>query len=228
MAIESKDIKLLWGRSAGLCAHCRTDLTYVLTSQEVFTIGEMAHVIARKENGPRGSEAIDPELRDSYQNLILLCNNHHEMIDKSPQSYSVTQILEWKQMHEEFVRSKLAGEYYPDKPALFESIKRILAENHSVYKQYGPKSQVALRNPMSLAKEIWDAQKLVTLIPNNKKIVNLVETNTAYLTGQEYNLFIEFKMHALSFENNAYERQDDESVTLFPGEFREMIFNGGL
>ncbi len=96
MSVEDKDIKLLWGRAAGCCSLCKIDLTYTLSTQETISIGEMAHIIARKENDPRGSEKIASELLNTYSSLILLCNNHHEMIDKAPQCFSVEEILNWK------------------------------------------------------------------------------------------------------------------------------------
>ena len=81
MGIPEKDIKLLWGRAAGRCSYCNIDLTCALETAAPIVIGEMAHVIAKEENGPRGSNLIAPNIRNSYQNLILLCPTHHTMID---------------------------------------------------------------------------------------------------------------------------------------------------
>lgn len=44
----------------------------------------MAHIIAKSENGPRGNNL--PE-DNTYDNLILLCPNHHKTVDKNPLEY---------------------------------------------------------------------------------------------------------------------------------------------
>jgi hypothetical protein len=56
MAVSEKDIKILWGLAAGRCS--RPDYTQecirILDSADPTVIGEMAHVIAKKPDGPRG------------------------------------------------------------------------------------------------------------------------------------------------------------------------------
>jgi len=69
----------------------------------------MAHVVARRKNGPRGSEHVPNYLLDTYANLILLCPNHHRQIDDAPHDFTVTQILTWKEAHESWVQSTLSG-----------------------------------------------------------------------------------------------------------------------
>lgn len=228
MTILEKDIKLLWGRACGRCSYCNIDLTLNLENSGDIIIGEMAHVIARKKNGPRGSENIDEDLLNTYSNLILLCNNHHEMIDKAPLDFSIEQILGWKRKHEEIVGKSLEGDLFNSKEDLLSALKRLLIENRSIFDQFGPESFVARRNPISKVKEIWDLRKLSTLIPNNKKIINLIERNPSLFSDEEFSIFLRFKSHASSFENNAYERMDNESVSTFPIEFSEMIFRGGI
>lgn len=99
MAISDVDFKVLWGRAAGFCSNpdCCEDLTVVIKNEN-YNIGEMAHIIAKSENGPRGiKDCVD----NSYNNLILLCPNCHKHIDKGPKSaYPKAVILEWKEKAE--------------------------------------------------------------------------------------------------------------------------------
>ena len=97
MAIPSPDIKKLYGLSAGRCSICK-----LILFESDAHIGEMAHVIARSSNGPRGVGDLDCE-RNSYENLILLCPNHHREVDGNPQAYPVGRLLSIKQEHEQFV-----------------------------------------------------------------------------------------------------------------------------
>jgi hypothetical protein len=55
MAIEEKDIKLLWGKAAGRCSYpgCQADLAPLLMASGATVPGEMAHVIGRKPGAAR-------------------------------------------------------------------------------------------------------------------------------------------------------------------------------
>jgi len=45
-------------------------------------IGEMAHIVADSRQGPRGDEPLDESERNKHTNLILVCPDHHTIIDK--------------------------------------------------------------------------------------------------------------------------------------------------
>ncbi|WP_063002578.1 hypothetical protein [Nocardia mikamii] len=42
-------------------------------------LGEIAHIVADSPNGPRGDSPLTAAARNDYQNLILLCNQHHRV-----------------------------------------------------------------------------------------------------------------------------------------------------
>lgn len=46
---------------------------------------------------------------DSYDNLILLCANHHREVDDNIDKYTVGELHTIKSRHEEWVRGSLAG-----------------------------------------------------------------------------------------------------------------------
>ena len=81
MSIKDKDVKTLWGLSAGRCSRpgCDEPCIRFLTDDPT-VIGEMAHVIAKSPDGPRG---VSDGGSDTYQNLILLCPTHHTEVDKA-------------------------------------------------------------------------------------------------------------------------------------------------
>ncbi|WP_353649728.1 SAVED domain-containing protein [Nakamurella sp. A5-74] len=71
--------------------------------------GEAAHIVGQT-NSPRsprgvGSE-LDEDARDTADNLMLLCDHEHDEIDKpgARDAFSVEQLLEMKQEHEDRVR----------------------------------------------------------------------------------------------------------------------------
>jgi len=102
--MRAKDIKILWGRSANRCAICKIELT---PDGEIETIGEIAHIISRSPQGPRGDDALLSTERDDYSNLILLCPNHHSEIDKFPDSWPTEKLHQLKEEHEKWVSEQL-------------------------------------------------------------------------------------------------------------------------
>jgi hypothetical protein len=219
MAISETDIKLLWGRAAGICSNpaCRDDLTVVLADKQNYNVGEMAHVIARNESGPRGKTGGGP---DKYDNLILLCPTCHTHIDKAPNEYPEDLLKRWKTEHEQEVRSIGAKLKFETAADLKSYITRLLAENASIFKTYGPHSEIA-KDPGSNAHQIWTFRKLDTMLPNNRKIMNAVEANAALASPEQYAAFLDFKNHATGFERNQYNRLD--SYPLFPTKFEEVF-----
>ena len=217
MPISDNDVKLLWGRAAGICSNptCRADLTVLLDKSNNYNIGEMAHVIAKSENGPRGAEG---EGSDTYENLILLCPTCHRHIDKSPEgTYTADQLQEWKRKHEKAIRSQNSELIFKNVDDLKKAVSRLLIENRMIWKKIGPQSLLAQNDPGSNSYKIWNLRKLDTIIPNNYKIINMIVKNVELLNEYEYEKFILFKNHAVSFEANQYSRLDNYQT--FPEEF---------
>jgi hypothetical protein len=68
-------------------------------------VGENCHI--ESENGPRSNPAMSEDDRDSYANLILLCRNHHRVIDTQELEYTVERLHQIKEEHERWVRQQL-------------------------------------------------------------------------------------------------------------------------
>jgi hypothetical protein len=138
MAISEIDMKLLWGRAAGMCSEpgCGEDLT-VLVEGGTYVVGEMAHIIGRKPSAQRGK----PEGgSDSYENLILLCPTHHTHIDKAPEGkYSEDLLHEWKRLHEQKIRNAGTKVRFSSFEELRQAISRILASNRCFIRGVWPK-----------------------------------------------------------------------------------------
>lgn len=104
MGIKPSDAKRLWGRSGARCALCRQELSPV---GESALLGEMAHIVAQSESGPRGSYPLPLAERDRYENLILVCPNDHALIDNSAGEWSVDRLQAEKLRHERWVQELL-------------------------------------------------------------------------------------------------------------------------
>lgn len=110
MSILLKTHKMLWGRAANRCAFPDCHRELVMDKSETddeSLVGEECHIIAREQNGPRGDSTLALEARDKYDNLILLCNVHHKLIDDQINTFGVQILKEMKSRHEKWVRESL-------------------------------------------------------------------------------------------------------------------------
>ncbi len=102
----AKDLKVLWGLSQGRCAFpgCRRRLIEEATDADpVAVIGKIAHIEAHSDRGPRANPRLTEEDRDRYENWILLCGTHHDIVDSQPNSYTPADLRRWKVEHEQWV-----------------------------------------------------------------------------------------------------------------------------
>lgn len=99
MAIRNPEIRKLYGLAAGRCSICKINLF-----ESNVNIGEMAHIIAKSPGGARGAEQVVGDI-NSYENLILLCANHHTEVDNSPSHYTTERLRSIKSEHERYIAS---------------------------------------------------------------------------------------------------------------------------
>lgn len=58
--------------------------------------------------GPRGKSILTIDQRNKYDNLILLCRNHHKLIDDQEDKYTIEILKEYKTVHEKWVKQNLS------------------------------------------------------------------------------------------------------------------------
>ena len=180
----------------------------------------MAHVIARQPSGPRG----DGKGGDnSYGNLVLLCPTCHSKVDKAPADYPTEKLREWKSAWEAEVRTLGRAQAFGNIGDLKSAVGKLLIQNHQIWADFGPEPQAAKDDPNSNLETVWRLKKIDTIVPNNIRIMNMIEANESLLTSEQYKLYAKFKAHAAAFERNQYHRLDN--YPLFPADF-EKEFKG--
>jgi len=107
---SDRTLKILWGRAAGRCAvpECRIELFADATDYDpIVVIGDIAHIEASSNTGPRANKTKAASERDQYENLILLCKNCHTRFDGQKNTNTVEIIRQLKAGHEAWVRASL-------------------------------------------------------------------------------------------------------------------------
>lgn len=236
MTISQKSIKVLWSAAGGRCAFpdCWERLCYHEAEDAApYTLGEMAHICGEKPGANRHDPAQTPQVRDDYQNLILLCPTHHRLIDRRENEgvYTEAVLRSMKEAHEARVLASLEKSDDQTKLEIVRAIHMLLEENRQVWAQYGPQSDLARRQPYNEAVHtVWISERLSVIVPNNRKIASLLRKHQAEFALTEQEAVSAFLMHARSYEQWVGDEIPYEAVTRFPVEFDHLIrrtANGG-
>lgn len=229
MAIDEKSIKILWSNAAGRCSFtdCGKKLSIAQAACAApYILGEMAHIKGRNKGSNRYDEAQTNQQRDRYENLILLCPNHHALIDRPENEaiYTTDVLLKMKIDHESEISRRLDSTGISDLGKLKDQISVCLAENHQAWLQYGPKSENARRNPHSEEiYAIWLSERLSTIVPNNRLIVGLLNAHRSLFDRSDQALVSQFLAHANSYEKWVNGEIPYQAVLRFPVEFERLI-----
>jgi hypothetical protein len=111
-SISEKEMKALIANSGGICAFPGCTQRFVEPGNacdDAAFVGEIAHIVGDSHQGPRGDYPMPDEDRDKHTNLILLCGDHHKIIDSQPRTYSVSVLRRIKDDHEGRIRRATTG-----------------------------------------------------------------------------------------------------------------------
>lgn len=96
-------IRILWGKAAGICEYrgCTEKLFYDETTAYEFNSSYIAHIVASSPDGPRGDLNRSYQMSDKIENIMLLCDKHHRLIDRDDiDGHPEDILLEMKREHE--------------------------------------------------------------------------------------------------------------------------------
>lgn len=99
MSISDKDRKMLWALSKNRCAICACPLV-VKSLDKNLIVGEECHIVSKKTNGPRHRAM---QNYDTFNNIILLCPQHHKIIDEDTENYTEEKLFYIKLRAQGFV-----------------------------------------------------------------------------------------------------------------------------
>ncbi|MET7375854.1 hypothetical protein [Micromonospora arida] len=91
-------IKLLFG-TATHCAYPGCDAKLIFMDRGLYTpTVEIAHIRSEKPDGPRYDAAYPKDKINGFENLLLLCGQHHPPVDQHESAYGVAELMEWKRL----------------------------------------------------------------------------------------------------------------------------------
>lgn len=96
----------LWVKSAGRCEFngCNKDVYTEGLTLKMQKLGEIAHIASAEEDGPRGDDPLPLKDRNNFENLMLVCREHHKHFDvQYVADYPADLLRKWKKDHEKRV-----------------------------------------------------------------------------------------------------------------------------
>ncbi|WP_405116197.1 hypothetical protein OG559_15215 [Micromonospora sp. NBC_01405] len=200
-------------------------LWHELEDGRAVKLAEVAHIVAAGESGPRNDvNAIETELA-SFHNLILLCPNCHSIVDAAPDMYPVDLLKEWKDSHEARIRETLGIQTYESRVGLRRSLELSLAENRQIWETYGPDSESANRALFSDVSAAWRREVIARVLPNNTRMLRLLEANQALLSEQERPVVTKLRMHVRGMEDRHLGGIVNPAAPRFPQELNSLLWD---
>lgn len=138
---SQKTIKVLFAFCGNRCAEPSCSNPIVKPATEYShdaVIGQISHIYAVADNGPRGKPGLTAKERNQPDNLILLCPTHHSVVDTQYETYPATMLIEWKERrerpHREQVSSRISDIGYVE---LEFAAKALLATDTGAHGDFG-------------------------------------------------------------------------------------------
>lgn len=104
---SAQTITKLWAKAAGRCEYegCNKLLYKDELTSEELNCGLVAHIIAASPDGPRGDEVLSAKLVNDIENVMLMCHDHHRLIDhEQVAEHPVKRLQDMKKKHEDRIR----------------------------------------------------------------------------------------------------------------------------
>lgn len=213
----------LFADSGGYCQrpHCANPL-FVDTATNNIHVAEVAHIIAASATGPRAEVKVSPADRGSYDNLILLCANCHTTIDKAPGDFPDDMVRDWKRKQVDRITSLFGAVEYQDRASARKAIEPALSENGAVFKKYGPHNEYR-QDPESEVAKVWQRKLRAIVLPNNRKVLAILDANRRHLRESEVKTAEAFRQHVDDLEAKHIGDGSGDVVSRFPAEMAAIL-----
>lgn len=215
--------KRLFASSAGYCQRpgCTTHL-FLDTGTKVIHVAEMAHIFAANNDGPRANAELSAEERGAFENLILLCPTCHTMIDKAPQDFPDEAVIGWKREHERKLAGLFGAQVFDTRAEALAAIKPLMRQNRMIFQQLNPELDYRF-NPEAEEAAQWQFKMVQQIIPNSRRILSILDSNTGLMTEAEEDTLELFRQHVYDLEARHVATIHIGARARFPTQMAEML-----
>lgn len=224
-AIGANDVRNLYADSAGRCQNpsCLSLVLVRAVNNARVNVGEMAHIIAASPKGPRANSAINPSVLALEQNLILLCLICHKVVDSQEAAYPVELLRSWKSSHEERISGAFGVRSFDRREEARSVLEPYFRSNRATFVAFGPDSESSW-NPLSDAVDVWRVRVREVIVPNNRMILRILDSNVHLLSSAEITVLEKFRIHVEEFERKHAFGATSSAVPRFPEEMNQILY----
>ena len=101
-------LNMLFAKAAGCCQFegCNKSVLFDEITLREYNKSNVAHIVASSPGGARGDETRSHQLSGELSNLMLMCPEHHKLIDDFEDDYPEELLLEMKRKHEDAIAAQ--------------------------------------------------------------------------------------------------------------------------
>lgn len=131
MSLSTHDRKILWARAGNKCSYnydgqdC-DKLLAIKNGKDISLVGDEAHIVGGKSGSARYEKNFAQI--DTYKNRILLCKEHHKLVDDNEEIYTVDALNKMKNAHEKQIETHMRNSE-DDRLIIKDSVFDIHAED---------------------------------------------------------------------------------------------------
>jgi hypothetical protein len=219
--------RYLWARSGAHCANpsCRTYLFAEAGDLKIY-FGELAHVIAASDTGPRADVSIPTSDRAEPDNIVLLCSICHTTVDKAPDYYPVRMLRDWQRRHMIDIESVFGAVAFETRADAYAAARRLLSQNHAVFETYGRHSKHDQRQLGGEWSRQWWRKVREIILPNNRRLLALYDRNDNLLTDPERAVVELLRQHVDDQEARHFRDEVEPGSVWFPKEVEAVFADG--
>lgn len=155
----------------------------------------------------------------------MLCLECHKVVDELDNRFTVEEMQSWKAAHAGKITSLFSIPNIKDERELLTEVNDLLEENAALFRECGPYSENVLGGLGGDGLKIWKKRSLDTILPNNQRIIALIEGNKRNFPypWEIYLRMLEYKIHVDAFQDNCLTDQKVNDYKLFPRGFNHFV-----
>ena len=182
-------------------------------------------MIAASDKGPRGDPQSNTRTRSAYDNLILFCPTCHTIIDKLTDKYPESTLRQWKRQHIDRFAVAIGAASLRDRPSARRLIEPALRENARIFADYNPNRSYRM-DPESELACVWQRKMRSRILPNNRRILLVLDRSSHLLIGEEFETLENFRQHVEELEDRHFGPADTLCARRFPLEMTAILTGG--
>lgn len=109
---SQRTLKILFTLSGNQCAHPECSNRLIVNETEHspdHVVGQISHIYAHSEAGPRGNPGLTPDELNGPDNLLIFCPTHHSIVDGQEETFPADLLTSWKRQHESRYRNRVSA-----------------------------------------------------------------------------------------------------------------------